>query len=80
MQQSRIKVKNVHYFGSQPWPLSQSLMIGFFCEWQEGEIQTDPSEIEDAGWFDLTHLPKLPPKYSLARILIDEFVNGLGNQ
>jgi NADH pyrophosphatase NudC (nudix superfamily) len=34
-----IRVKNVRYFGSQPWPFSYSLMIGFTCEWQEGEIQ-----------------------------------------
>jgi NAD+ diphosphatase len=47
-----IQVKNVQYFGSQPWPFSYSLMIGFTCEWQEGEIRIDPAEIAEAAWFD----------------------------
>jgi NAD+ diphosphatase len=75
-----IKVKNVHYFGSQPWPFAHTLMIGFFCEWQEGEIQIDPCEIEEAAWFDVYDLPQLPAQYSLARILIDEFIKELKNQ
>lgn len=37
-----LKVKNVSYFGSQPWPFSRSLMIGFTCDWEEGEIFIDP--------------------------------------
>jgi NAD+ diphosphatase len=69
-----IKVKNVQYFGSQPWPLSNSIMIGFFCEWKEGEIQIDPNEIGEASWFDVSNLPRLPPIYSLSRFLIDAFI------
>lgn len=65
-----IKVKNIQYFQSQPWPFSQSLIIGFTCDWLEGEIQIDPAEIEAAGWFDTTNIPELPPKLSLAYILI----------
>jgi NAD+ diphosphatase len=71
LEEVGIKVKNVRYFGSQPWPLSCSLMIAFSCEWQEGEIQIDPNEISDAAWFDASNLPQLPPTYSLSRILID---------
>lgn len=70
-----IKVKKIQYFGSQPWPLSNSIMIGFSCEWQSGEIRIDPAEIEDAAWFEAANLPRLPPLYSLARFLIDDFVN-----
>lgn len=80
LEEVGIKVKNMRYFGSQPWPLSHSIMIGFSCEWEEGIIQIDPAEIEDAAWFDLTNLPQLPPLYSLSRLLIDEFVNGLRSQ
>lgn len=75
-----IKVKNVCYFGSQPWPFTHSLMVGFFCEWQEGEIQIDACEIEEAAWFDVYNLPQLPAQYSLARILIDQFIKELKNQ
>ncbi len=70
-----IKVKNVSYFGSQPWPFSRSLMIGFTCDWEEGEICIDPLEIEDAAWFDQDHLPDIPTSLSLARSLIDSMSN-----
>lgn len=74
LEEVGIKVKNVRYFGSQPWPLSQSFMIGFSCEWQEGEIQIDPAEIAEAAWFDASNLPRLPPLFSLSRFLIDAFI------
>lgn len=66
-----IRVKNIRYFGSQSWPFSHSLLMGFSCEWGGGEIQIDPTEIESAGWFDLSSLPELPTHLSLARYLID---------
>ena len=65
-----IKIKNIQYSQSQPWPFSHSLIIGFTCEWLEGEIQIDPLEIEAADWFHTTNMPELPPKWSLAYILI----------
>jgi|SRR5579862_367674 len=79
LEEVHIKVKNVQYFGSQPWPLSHSIMIGFFCEWEEGEIQIDPNEIAEASWFGISNLPRLPPLYSLARFLIDGFIQTQGN-
>lgn len=77
LEEVGIKVKNIRFFCSQPWPFSYSLMVGFVCEWQEGEIKIDPAEIEDAGWFDSSSLPQLPPIYSLSRILIDHFTKEL---
>ena len=65
-----MQVKNIKYFQSQPWPFSHSLIIGFTCEWLDGEIRIDPQEIEAANWFDLSNMPELPPKLSLARTLI----------
>ena len=69
-----IKVGNLRYFSSQPWPFPHSLMIAFNCDWVEGEITPDPSEIEAAGWFDLERLPVLPNKISIARRLIDSTI------
>ena len=69
-----IKVGNLRYFSSQPWPFPHSLMIAFNCDWVEGEITPDPSEIEAAGWFDLGRLPVLPNKISIARRLIDNTI------
>jgi NAD+ diphosphatase len=69
-----IKVGNLRYFSSQPWPFPHSLMIAFNCDWVEGEITPDPTEIEAAGWFDLERLPVLPNKISIARRLIDSTI------
>ncbi|HYO16112.1 MAG TPA: NAD(+) diphosphatase [Thermoanaerobaculia bacterium] len=69
-----VRVTKVRYFGSQPWPFPNSLMIGFVAEYESGEIIPEPGEIEDAGWFTVETLPKVPPKLSIARALIDQFV------
>jgi NAD+ diphosphatase len=69
-----IRVKNIRYFGSQPWPFPDSLMIGFTAEYDSGEIEIDETEIVDAGWFDPEKLPTIPGKISIARELIDWFV------
>lgn len=70
-----IKVKNIRYFGSQPWPFPDSLMIGFTAEYENGEIIIDETEVSDAGWFDPDNLPIIPGKISIARQLIDWFVD-----
>jgi NAD+ diphosphatase len=69
-----IRVKNIRYFGSQPWPFPDSLMIGFTAEYESGEIKVDEAEIVNAGWFDPERLPIIPGKISIARKLIDWFV------
>ncbi len=70
-----VKVKNIRYFGSQPWPFSQSLMIAFTCDWEEGEISIDPMELAHADWFNHTNLPQLPPPLSISRMLIDSYLS-----
>ena len=49
-------------------------MIGFTAEYDSGEITVDVWEITDAGWFDVHNLPELPPKKSIARKLIDWYI------
>ena len=68
-----IEVKNIRYFGSQPWPFPDSLMIGFTCEYAQGEIKADQTEILQAAWFEADNLPQIPAKISIARALIDWF-------
>jgi len=70
-----VAVKNIRYFGSQPWPFPDQLMVGFTAEYAAGEIQVDPKEIVDAGWFDTHNLPLVPGKWSIARRLIDWYVD-----
>lgn len=73
-----VEVKNIRYFGSQPWPFPNSLMIGFVAEHAGGEIRIDPSEIEDARWFGPDDLPLLPSRLSIARALVDDFLARIG--
>jgi len=69
-----VEVTNVRYFGSQPWPFPNSLMIGFVADWAAGEIRPQEGEIEDAGWFTVDSLPGLPSRFSIARRLLDDFI------
>ena len=73
-EEAGITVRDVRYFGSQPWPFSGSLMIGFTAKWAGGELVADPAELAEAGWFAPDALPRLPPPLSIARQLIDDFV------
>ncbi|MEO1635038.1 MAG: NAD(+) diphosphatase [Cyanobacteria bacterium J06631_9] len=69
-----IEIKNIQYFGSQPWPFPKSLMVGFTAEYASGTITPEPLEIEAAAWFGRHKLPPVPGKLSIARRLIDWFV------
>jgi NAD+ diphosphatase len=71
MEEVKIKVKNIKYFGSQPWPYPNSMMIGFIAEYDSGEITVDGEEIADAGWYDKDNLPELPSEMSIAREIIE---------
>lgn len=70
-----IEIKNIRYFGSQPWPFPNALMIGFTATYAGGDLRIDPQELVDAGWFTKDNLPLLPPKSSIARKMIDWFIS-----
>ena len=70
-----IQVKNIRYQLSQPWPFPHSLMLGFNAEYMAGEIKIDGVEIEDAHWYNINNLPKLPIYASIARWLINQFID-----
>jgi NAD+ diphosphatase len=75
LEEVGIQIANVRYFGSQPWPFPNSLMIGFTAEYVGGELTLEEAEIADARWFAANSLPEIPPKMTIARRLIDWFVN-----
>jgi NAD+ diphosphatase len=70
-EEAGVNVKNIRYFGSQPWPFPHSLMIAFTAEYAGGEVRPDGVEIEEARWFDVEALPTRPPSLSISRRLID---------
>ncbi len=69
-----INITNIRYFGSQAWPFPDSLMIGFLADHSSGELKIDNTEIRDANWFAKNELPLVPSKISIARKIIDWFV------
>jgi NAD+ diphosphatase len=77
-EETGVEVDDLRYFGSQPWPFPHSLMIAFTAAWAGGEIRVDEREILDAGWFAADALPPIPDKVSIARRLIDRFVETRG--
>jgi NAD+ diphosphatase len=73
-EETGIEVRDIRYFGSQPWPFPDSLMIGFTAQYAGGDIRVDGTEVSDAQWFSFDRLPKIPGRISIARSLIDWFV------
>ena len=69
-----LRVRNLRYFGSQPWPYPNNLMIAFTAEYESGEIHVDGREIATAGWFAPENLPPIPPPVSISRRLIDSWL------
>lgn len=73
-EETSLKIKNLKYFGSQPWPYPCGLMIGFYAEYESGEIKLQRSELGAGGWFTMDNLPPIPEKLSIARKLIDNWI------
>lgn len=74
-EETEIEVKNIKYFASQPWPFPNALMIGFTADYSSGEIKVDNYEIAEAAWFAPDNLPAIPGRISIARKLIDAFLD-----
>lgn len=74
-EEANIEVKNIRYFGSQPWPFPDSLMVGFTAEYASGDLKPDGVEIVDLKWFKPEEIPAIPGKWSIARRLIDWFID-----
>src|SRR5213078_85784 len=80
-EETQIKVTNVRYVGSQPWPMPRSLMLGFRADAPAGQdIVVDREEIAEAYWFSRDELVAaikareiaLPPPISIARQIIEQ--------
>lgn len=74
LEETGIKIKNIRYFGSQPWPYPCGIMIGFHADYESGEIHLQESEIAKGEWFHRNNLPTIPEKLSIARMLIDDWL------
>jgi len=85
-----VRVHDITYASSQPWPFPSSLMLGFRAKANDPTFNLDPNEIMEAGWYTrdfirgiATDAPlsfepggpvRIPPKFSISRRLIDDWV------
>lgn len=74
LEETGIHIKNLRYFASQPWPYPCGLMVGFTADYDGGRIHLQRSELSKGSWFDCEHLPHIPEKLSIARWLIDAWL------
>ncbi len=74
-EEAGVVVDEVRYFGSQPWPFPNSLMLGFTARYKSGEINTENDEIEDAQWYRADGLPTtFPGNISISQWLLQDFI------
>lgn len=74
-EETGIKVKNIKYFGSQPWPFPNSMLVAFTAEYLSGEIKEDGEEIVHAGWFTKEEIEgKYDKSISIGTKLIEWFI------
>ena len=73
-EESQVRVKNIRYFASQPWPFPRSLMLGFTAEWESGDIHPDTAEVTDVRWFAPEEIPEYYRGVSISAKLIEDFI------
>ena len=83
-EESGVQVADVRYHSSQPWPFPASIMVGFMAKANSREINVDDKELEYAHWYGRDWLRnvvdsddfRMPGKYSIARRLIGDWIDG----
>ena len=50
-EETGVRVSDVRYQASQPWPFPFSMMVGFRAVAETEDIVLDADELEDARWF-----------------------------
>ena len=70
-EETGLDVTNITYFGNQTWPYPSGLMVGFIADYAGGEIKLQEEELSSGDFYTRDNLPELPRKLSLARKMID---------
>lgn len=74
MEEVGMKVKNITYYKSQPWGISSSMLLGFFCETDgSSEIKLDKNELKEGRWFEREEILPDEIDISLTREMIYTF-------
>lgn len=73
---NRIKNQNLKYYGSQPWPYPSGIMVGYYADYKSGTIKLQNEELSAGAFYSRDNLPEIPKKLSIARKLIDAWLEG----
>ena len=77
LEEAGVKVKNIRYFGSQPWPFSDSLIAGFTAELDgDDTIHMQEAELSEAMWVKREDIPEYETDVSISCCLIENFRRG----
>ena len=77
MEEAGLRVKNIRYFGSQPWPFSDSLIAGFTAELDgDDTIRMQKEELSEAMWVKREDIPEYETDVSISCCLIENFRRG----
>jgi NAD+ diphosphatase len=82
-EEAGVRVDDVQYHSSQPWPFPASIMLGFYARARTTDLKLDAEELQNAGWFtrDFLRGPHDPDKFrlprvdSIARRLINDWID-----
>lgn len=77
-EEVNISLTDIRYVSSQPWPFPSNLMLGFRASYAGGDLIIQEDELSHADFFDLSNLPKIPAKGSIAYELIAQIMNENG--
>ena len=74
MEETGVRVKNLRFYKSQPWALSDSLLFGFFCDLDGDEtIKVDGDELAVAEWVPREDIPNRDDGFALTAEMIEYF-------
>ena len=75
LEETGLTIHHLKYFSSQPRPFPSGLTVGFTADYASGELSLQTTELSKGGWFTKENLPQIPEKLSIARKLIDHWLN-----
>ncbi|MGI5883866.1 MAG: NAD(+) diphosphatase [Candidatus Spyradocola sp.] len=79
LEETGLHIRDLTYFGNQPWPFTDTQMVGFFAHADEREpIRLQEEELRDARWFTRDNMPVTAPGISIASAMIDAWRRGVG--
>ena len=77
MEETGLRVGNLRFYKSQPWVVTDSLLMGFFCDLEgEDRVCLQEDELSEAAWFSREELPEDHSNISLTGEMIELFRRG----